>query len=111
MTITDLGQPGYRGAVSSDARTIAQVLAPAGYRSFMSGKWHLSNPGELDGPTALTPVTAGASLLELAASSLNFGTHRSASLDHLGALVAGTAAYRLRWREPAQALVEVGGVL
>ena len=37
----DIGQPGYRGRVSEDARTIAQVLAPAGYRSFISGKWHL----------------------------------------------------------------------
>lgn len=44
MTTNDLGQPGYRGVISSDARTIAQVLAPAGYRCFMSGKWHLGTP-------------------------------------------------------------------
>lgn len=44
MTTNDLGQPGYRGVVSSEAQTIAQVLAPAGYRSFMSGKWHLGTP-------------------------------------------------------------------
>lgn len=44
MTTNDLGQPGYRGVVSSDAQTIAQVLKPAGYRSFMSGKWHLGTP-------------------------------------------------------------------
>lgn len=44
MTGNDLGQPGYRGVVSADAQTIAQVLAPAGYRSFMSGKWHLGTP-------------------------------------------------------------------
>ncbi len=37
----DIGQPGYRGRVSGEARTIAEVLAPAGYRSFISGKWHL----------------------------------------------------------------------
>lgn len=37
----DIGRPGYRGQVSADARTIAQVLEPAGYRSFISGKWHL----------------------------------------------------------------------
>ncbi|MCB1230834.1 MAG: arylsulfatase [Verrucomicrobiae bacterium] len=43
----DIGQPGYRGHVSEDARTIAQVLAPAGYRSFISGKWHLGT----DDPT------------------------------------------------------------
>ena len=37
----DIGQRGYRGSVSDEARTIAQALAPAGYRSFISGKWHL----------------------------------------------------------------------
>ncbi len=44
MTTNDLGQPGYRGVVSGDALTIAQVLRGAGYRSFMSGKWHLGTP-------------------------------------------------------------------
>ena len=44
MTTNDLGRPGYRGIVSSDAQTIAQVLKPAGYRSFISGKWHLGTP-------------------------------------------------------------------
>lgn len=44
MTTNDLGRPGYRGIVSDEARTIAQVLAAAGYRSFMSGKWHLGTP-------------------------------------------------------------------
>jgi arylsulfatase len=44
MTTNDLGRPGYRGVVSDEAQTIAQVLAPAGYRSFMSGKWHLGTP-------------------------------------------------------------------
>ena len=44
MTTNDLGRPGYRGVVSADAQTIAQALKPAGYRSFMSGKWHLGTP-------------------------------------------------------------------
>ena len=44
MTTNDLGRPGYRGVVSREARTIAQVLEPAGYRCFMSGKWHLGTP-------------------------------------------------------------------
>ena len=47
MTTNDLGRPGYRGVVSPDALTIAQVLRSAGYRSFMSGKWHLGT----DDPT------------------------------------------------------------
>ena len=44
MTTNDLGRPGYRGVVSSKAQTIAQVLKPAGYRSFIAGKWHLGTP-------------------------------------------------------------------
>ncbi|MFT5468902.1 MAG: arylsulfatase A-like enzyme [Verrucomicrobiales bacterium] len=47
MTTNDLGQPGYRGVVSDDAQLISQVLEPAGYRSFIAGKWHLGT----DDPT------------------------------------------------------------
>ena len=42
--VADLGQPGYRGFVSPEAPTIAESLRPAGYRSFISGKWHLGTP-------------------------------------------------------------------
>ncbi len=35
------GRPGYTGVLSRDARTIAEWLRPAGYRSFISGKWHV----------------------------------------------------------------------
>lgn len=34
--------PGYRGDLSDRAVTIAQVLKPAGYRTLMSGKWHVT---------------------------------------------------------------------
>ena len=37
----DIGRPGYRGRVSDDVKTIAQLLNASGYRSFLSGKWHL----------------------------------------------------------------------
>lgn len=43
----DINRPGYRGRVSPDAKTIAQQLQPLGYRSFLSGKWHLGT----DDPT------------------------------------------------------------
>src|SRR3954469_22093424 len=39
--VSDLGQPGYKGRLSENAATIAEVLKPAGYRTFMSGKWHV----------------------------------------------------------------------
>jgi arylsulfatase len=45
--VKDLGQPGYRGRLAEDAITIAQALQSAGYRSFISGKWHLGT----DDPT------------------------------------------------------------
>src|SRR5688572_27560199 len=39
--VTDLGHPGYTGRLSENAATIAEVLKPSGYRTFMSGKWHV----------------------------------------------------------------------
>lgn len=42
--VKDLGQTGYVGRVSDEAVTMAQVLNGAGYRSFISGKWHLGTP-------------------------------------------------------------------
>lgn len=41
MTTNDLGLPGFRGVISKKATLIPQALAPAGYRSFIAGKWHL----------------------------------------------------------------------
>lgn len=44
--VADLGEdrPGYRGRIPHDCMTIAEVLADADYRSFISGKWHLGTP-------------------------------------------------------------------
>ena len=39
--VNDLGQPGYRGRLADNAVTLAEVLKFAGYRTFMSGKWHV----------------------------------------------------------------------
>lgn len=38
----DQGQPGYRGDLSFSAVTIAEALKPAGYSTYMAGKWHVS---------------------------------------------------------------------
>ena len=47
--VGDDGIDGYRGDLSRDAVTIAEVLRPAGYSTCMSGKWHVTgdreNPG------------------------------------------------------------------
>ncbi|MCX7003577.1 MAG: sulfatase-like hydrolase/transferase [bacterium] len=42
MTQADLGRPAYRSELTADCATLPEVLAGAGYRSFMSGKWHLT---------------------------------------------------------------------
>ena len=38
----DKGLDGYRGELSQRAVTIAEALKPAGYRSYMAGKWHVT---------------------------------------------------------------------
>lgn len=35
---------GYRGQLQDNAVTVAEVLKASGYRTFMTGKWHVSDP-------------------------------------------------------------------
>ena len=39
----DWRPPGYTGALAEDVVTIPEALAGAGYRSYLAGKWHLSD--------------------------------------------------------------------
>jgi arylsulfatase len=39
----DWHPPGYTGSLAKDVVTIPEALEGAGYRSYMAGKWHLSN--------------------------------------------------------------------
>jgi arylsulfatase len=44
----DRGSDGYRGELSRARKTIAEALKPVGYRSYLAGKWHVTqkiNPG------------------------------------------------------------------
>jgi arylsulfatase len=38
----DSGFPGYRGKISPDAGTLAELLRPHGWRNYMVGKWHVT---------------------------------------------------------------------
>ena len=38
----DQGLDGYRGDLNRHCVTIAEVLRPAGYRTYMAGKWHVT---------------------------------------------------------------------
>ncbi|APW61630.1 Arylsulfatase [Paludisphaera borealis] len=40
----DRGRDGYRGVLNRNSVTIAEALKPAGYRTYMTGKWHVT-PG------------------------------------------------------------------
>jgi arylsulfatase len=43
---TNLGSQAYQGYLRNDSVTIAEVLRAAGYRSLMSGKWHVAGDFE-----------------------------------------------------------------
>lgn len=49
---TDRNLPGYRGFLTPNTVTIAEVLKSAGYRTAMTGKWHVSNTIEQPGKEA-----------------------------------------------------------
>ncbi len=55
----DGGQPGYRGDLSRNAVTIAEALKPAGYRTYMSGKWHVTKQLKPDGDKSNWPLQRG----------------------------------------------------
>lgn len=39
------GKPGYEGALNEQVVTVASVLRSAGYRTMMTGKWHMGHKG------------------------------------------------------------------
>lgn len=68
-------QPGYRGRLNERCRTIAELLAPAGYLTALAGKWHV---GQNHG---VTPWSRGfARSLNAAAGGFYFPQGRKAEL-------------------------------
>lgn len=59
MTGFDQGVDGYRGDLSHETPTIAEALKPAGYTSYMSGKWHLATSTKPNGAKDNWPLQRG----------------------------------------------------
>jgi arylsulfatase len=51
--------PGYRGELNPGCLTIAEVLGPAGYRCYATGKWHVTRNVRQDGPKHNWPLQRG----------------------------------------------------
>jgi arylsulfatase A-like enzyme len=56
---SDDGQPGYRGDLSRTAVTLAEVMKSTGYRTYMSGKWHVTTQLAPDGDKSNWPLQRG----------------------------------------------------
>jgi len=55
----DRGWPAYRGVINKRCVTIPEALKSAGYRSYMSGKWHLTRHKSPNGDTSAWPMQRG----------------------------------------------------
>lgn len=59
MAAVDEHRPGYRGQISADLPTLAEVLRHKGYSTYLSGKWHVTVQGAYDSPNGSYPVQRG----------------------------------------------------
>lgn len=59
MTAVDEHRPGYRGQISANFPTIAEVLKSNGYATYMSGKWHVTVEGAFGKPNGSYPTERG----------------------------------------------------
>ncbi|MDB4508492.1 sulfatase-like hydrolase/transferase, partial [Akkermansiaceae bacterium] len=57
--MADYGLPEYQGFLNQKCATIAEVLKPAGYRAYLSGKWHVTPNKGPDGPQQNWPLQRG----------------------------------------------------
>jgi len=53
------GNEAYQGDLNRQCQTIAEVLGPAGYATYMSGKWHIVKHVDKDGPKDNWPQQRG----------------------------------------------------
>ncbi|MCG8307316.1 MAG: arylsulfatase [Cytophagales bacterium] len=59
LMVNDRNLPGYKGDLGSNVCTIAEVLRDRGYRTYMSGKWHVTRHKESNGPKFNWPLQRG----------------------------------------------------
>ncbi len=57
--IQETEKPGYTGGLNASCRTIAEVLRPAGYRTYAVGKWHVTRHAGRNGPKDNWPLARG----------------------------------------------------
>ena len=57
--MSDRGVDGYRGNLNRHSVTIAEVLRPGGYSTYMSGKWHVTRHTQAEGPKHNWPLQRG----------------------------------------------------
>lgn len=57
--VGDAGRPGYRGFLNDASATIGEALRPAGYRTYMAGKWHVGGTYDLQRPETWRPGAPG----------------------------------------------------
>jgi arylsulfatase len=55
----DAGHDGYRGVLNPRCATIAEVLRPNGYRTYMCGKWHVTRHDSAEADRANWPLQRG----------------------------------------------------
>lgn len=51
--------PGYQGDLNQQCQTIAEVLKPTGYGTYISGKWHVTKHNKPEGPKHNWPLQRG----------------------------------------------------
>jgi len=56
--MSNLGDPAYQGYLNDSCVTIAEALRAGGYRTYMSGKWHVGGPYSVREPDTWSPGDA-----------------------------------------------------
>ena len=80
--VMDYGIEGYRGYLNDKCATVAEVLRPSGYRTLMSGKWHVGGHYHPPVPEEGWPV-----------GTLEFPTPRQRGFDRFFGILGGYTSF------------------